>query len=64
MSHPIGTGHATPEVAELVLSLFEQKSAASAAGFMSHFARDRLTYTDARRTAAGDGRSGRSPLRG
>lgn len=34
MSHPIGTGHATPEVAELVLSLFEQKSAASAAGFM------------------------------
>ncbi|MFI9560263.1 hypothetical protein [Nonomuraea endophytica] len=47
MFHPIDAGHATPEVTELVLSLFEQKAAASAAGFMSHFARDSLTYTDA-----------------
>ncbi|WP_067141515.1 nuclear transport factor 2 family protein [Microtetraspora malaysiensis] len=47
MSHPVDAGHATPELTELVLSLFEQKAAASAAGFMSHFARDRLTYTDA-----------------
>ncbi|WP_051845364.1 hypothetical protein [Streptomyces sp. NRRL S-813] len=44
---PLDASHATREVTDLVVKMFQAKAAGDVDGFMSYFSKPRMTYTDA-----------------